>query len=102
MLRAIPRHPRRISVKQIRASLDHLHETPLAEDQRIGDEADGRVRVRATVADTPQLRWWLLGFGDAVSVQAPAELRQWFAQTAAAMAASYAAWAGAQGAAIEA
>ena len=60
------------------------------------------MRVRATVADTPQLRWWLLGFGDAVTVQAPAELRQWFAQTAVAMAASYAAWAGAQGAAIEA
>jgi predicted DNA-binding transcriptional regulator YafY len=72
------RHRRsiRLDARFTAAAANHLHETPLAEDQRIGDEADGRVRVRATVADTPQLRWWLLGFGDAVTVQAPAELRQ--------------------------
>jgi predicted DNA-binding transcriptional regulator YafY len=90
----------RLDARFTAAAADHLQETPLADDQRISDEADGRVRVRATVADTPQLRWWLLGFGDAVTVQAPAELRQWFATTAASMAASYAAWVGAQDAAI--
>jgi predicted DNA-binding transcriptional regulator YafY len=33
------------------------------------------VRVTATVANTPQLEWWLLGFGDAVEVVRPAVLR---------------------------
>lgn len=69
---------------------EHLTETPLSEDQKFGDDADGRVRLHATVADTPQLRWWLLGFGDAVEVLGPADLRRWFASTATSMAASYA------------
>jgi predicted DNA-binding transcriptional regulator YafY len=68
---------------------EHLTETPLSEDQKLGNEADGHVRLRATVADTPQLRWWLLGFGDAVEVVGPAALREWFAQTAVRMAKSY-------------
>ena len=38
---------------------DHLHETPLSHDQTIDDLGEGRVRVRASVLDTPQLRWWL-------------------------------------------
>jgi len=79
----------RLDARFTAAAADHLHETPLAEDQRISDEADGRVRVRATVADTPQLRWWLLAFGDAVQVLAPATMRQWFAATSKAMAATY-------------
>ena len=32
---------------------EHLYETPLSEDQKLGGESDGRVRLRATVADTP-------------------------------------------------
>ncbi|MHB8493736.1 MAG: WYL domain-containing protein [Casimicrobiaceae bacterium] len=69
---------------------DHLQETPLSEDQTIEDAADGRVRVRASVLDTPQLRWWLLGIADGVEVVAPAALRREFAQMTAAMAAHYA------------
>lgn len=53
----------------------HLRETPLAEDQRIKDAPDGEVIVSATVADTAQLRWWLLGFADQVEVLKPAKLR---------------------------
>jgi predicted DNA-binding transcriptional regulator YafY len=33
-------------------------------------------RVEATVADTGQLRWWLLGFGGRVEVQEPLGLRE--------------------------
>lgn len=71
------------------AAAEHLHETPLSEDQTITDLADGRVRVRATVLDTPQLRWWLLGIGEQVEVEGPASLRREFASMTAAMAAHY-------------
>ena len=43
---------------------------------------DGRVRVTATVRDTLQLRWWLLGFGEQVEVIGPETLREEFAETA--------------------
>jgi predicted DNA-binding transcriptional regulator YafY len=53
----------------------HLWETPLSADQTISaaDEA-GFVQVSATVEDTAQLRWWLLGFGDYVKVRKPVRL----------------------------
>jgi predicted DNA-binding transcriptional regulator YafY len=79
----------RLDARFTNEAAEHLTETPLSDDQRLGNEADGRVRLRATVADTPQLRWWLLGFGDAVEVVGPAVLREWFVQTAAKMADAY-------------
>ncbi len=54
---------------------EHLHETPLSKDQKIDVLPDGRLRITATVADTPQLEWWLLGFGGGVQVMAPQGLR---------------------------
>jgi len=60
----------------------HLAETPLAEDQKLHVLSDGRVRLTATVRETLQLRWWLQGFGDAVEVIAPMELRQTLFDTA--------------------
>lgn len=54
----------------------HLQETPLAEDQRIIYLPDGRLQVTATVLETQQLLWWLLGFGDGVEVIAPLDLRR--------------------------
>ena len=53
----------------------HLEETPLSVDQRLTEQPDGRVMVEATVADTGQLRWWLLGFGERVEVVEPEGLR---------------------------
>lgn len=53
----------------------HLTETPLAEDQEMRPGTDNRVDVRATLHDTAQFRWWLLGFGDAVEVMRPESLR---------------------------
>jgi predicted DNA-binding transcriptional regulator YafY len=79
----------RLDARFTSEAAEHLTETPLSEDQKLGGEADRRVRLRATVADTPQLRWWLLGFGDAVEVVGPTALREWFAQTTARMAKSY-------------
>jgi predicted DNA-binding transcriptional regulator YafY len=48
---------------------EHLYETPLSADQVIEDKGDGFLTVSATVPDTPQLQWWILGFGDQVSIQ---------------------------------
>ncbi|MEI6207678.1 MAG: WYL domain-containing protein [Desulfuromonadales bacterium] len=53
----------------------HLEETPLSEDQQLTDQQDGNVLVEATVADTRQLRWWLLGFGGRIEVLEPLGLR---------------------------
>jgi hypothetical protein len=53
----------------------HLHDTPLSVDQHIATLDHGRVIVRATVENTAQLRWWLLGFAELVEVSAPADLR---------------------------
>ncbi len=50
-------------------------ETPLERDQQCSTMADGRVRLRAAVPDTMQLRHWLRGFGPLVEVVGPPELR---------------------------
>jgi predicted DNA-binding transcriptional regulator YafY len=47
------------------------------------------VLVHATVENTAELRWWLLGFGELVEVLAPADLRDEFRTRATAMAAMY-------------
>lgn len=72
--------PLKLAFRMERMTAAHLHERPLAKDQQIGEaDADGFVTVTATVPDTQQLRWWLLGFGDKVEVSAPAALREEFA-----------------------
>jgi len=48
-----------------------LIETPLAEDQRLDKLPDSSYRLRATVADTKELRNWLRGFGAAVQLHFP-------------------------------
>lgn len=70
-------------------AIAHLSETPLAKDQTITDATDGWHRLTATVADNPQLRWWLLGFGDQAEVIAPTALRQEMASTADNLAKTY-------------
>lgn len=56
----------------------HLEETQLSDDQKLTDRGDGNVLVEATVTDTRQLRWWLLGFGGRVEVLEPQKLREEF------------------------
>jgi predicted DNA-binding transcriptional regulator YafY len=53
-----------------------LLETPLTPEQDHEVLDDGRIEVRATVDDSEQLRWWLMGFGSAVEVVAPQSLRE--------------------------
>ncbi len=64
---------------------DHLGETPLSADQSLVPAGKDRVRVRATVLQTPQLNWWLLGFGASVEVLRPASLRRAMASSARSM-----------------
>ena len=60
----------------------HLHETPISMDQKLTDLGKGKLKLKATVQDTSQLRWWLLGFGSQIEVVKPKRLRQEFIQTA--------------------
>jgi predicted DNA-binding transcriptional regulator YafY len=80
----------RLEARFASESAIHLYESPLSADQQLTPVDKDSVRLRATVNDTPQLRWWLLAFGDNVEVVAPASLRAQFATVAAAMAAAYA------------
>ncbi|MFZ5724427.1 MAG: helix-turn-helix transcriptional regulator [Pseudomonadota bacterium] len=81
--------PLKLVFRMERVTATHLHERPLAKDQKIDDDGTTHAIVRATVPDTQQLRWWLLGFGDKVEVLAPAALRAEFATIAATLAAQY-------------
>lgn len=54
---------------------EHLFETPLSKDQAIEEQEDGDLLVTAPVADTSQIRWWLLALGDGVEVIEPPTLR---------------------------
>jgi len=67
----------------------HLSERPLARDQRLTVWRDGRMRLQASVKDTLELRWWLLGFGDKVEVLVPKSLRTEFSAIACRMAVQY-------------
>ena len=71
------------------AVVAHLTETPLSADQQLTPHKDGRVRVRATVADTAQLRWWLQGFGGNVEVVRPKKLREEFREVSLKLAERY-------------
>lgn len=53
----------------------HLYETPLAPKQELRELASGWHRLKTRVVDSPQLVWWLLGFGDQVEVLRPKRLR---------------------------
>jgi predicted DNA-binding transcriptional regulator YafY len=59
-------------------AVEHLRETPLSLDQKIEPEKADWVCLHATVPDTAQLRWWLMGFGDQVEVLEPTSLRDEF------------------------
>ncbi len=57
-----------------------LVETPLSEDQEISPSSEGWVKIRATVNDTWQLRWWLLSQGADIEVISPESLRNEIAE----------------------
>ncbi len=67
-----------------------LRERPLAPDQQLEAAGDHEFVLRVRVADTMRLRWWLLGFGDRITVLGPDRLREEMAATVRRMAAAYA------------
>lgn len=74
--------PLQLEAEFTRQGANHLAECPLSDDQSITVLDDDKVLVRATVHDTEELRWWLRGFGDSVTVLAPIRLRDEFRQMA--------------------
>ena len=52
-----------------------LAETPLADDQQLVPSGED-FRLTATVADSWQLRWWILSQGAGMTVNNPQELRE--------------------------
>lgn len=60
---------------------EHLFETPITDAQMLTDLGEGRVKLVATVPNTLQLRWWLLGMGEGVEVIQPEMLREQIAET---------------------
>ncbi len=67
----------------------HLTELKLSAEQKITPQKDAAALLTATIADTAELRWWLLGFGSQVKVLGPPELRKEFAALTAEMMARY-------------
>lgn len=63
-------------VRFTRDAGEHLWDTPLTAEQQIIELGDGRLEVRARIADSLQLRWWLLGFAEKAEVMAPTVLRK--------------------------
>ena len=67
-----------------------LGDAKLASDHRTTMRRDGRILVEATVADSAELRTWLMGFGAMVEVLSPKRLRNEFTAHAEALHAAYA------------
>jgi predicted DNA-binding transcriptional regulator YafY len=53
----------------------HLYETPISENQSLEALTNDWTKVKVTVPDTSQLRWWLRGFGPDLQVLKPAQMR---------------------------
>jgi len=64
-----------------------VRETIWHPSQQLTDGPRGTVEMRVTVAGTVEITPWILGWGDAVEVLAPAELRQRISESGAKMAA---------------
>jgi predicted DNA-binding transcriptional regulator YafY len=58
-----------------RAAAVTILERALDKNQKVEDIDENTVRLTATVPDTRELRWWLLGFGDQSEVLEPKTLR---------------------------
>jgi len=79
----------RLRVRFAAEAAYHLQETPLSRDQQLSRVGEQTTELTATVADTAQLRWWLLGFGPSAEVIEPAALRGEFRQLIGRMASAY-------------
>ena len=50
-------------------------------NQKLKQLENGKFLLKASLPNTEQLRWWLLGFGDRVEVLKPKSLRKEFITT---------------------
>ena len=68
-----PLSPEKIKLEAVfeASAAYHLTEVKLAPDQTVEFRKDDTMLVKATVADSDELRWWLRGFGDDVVVKKP-------------------------------
>jgi len=78
---AVENNEIRLTVIFSQGAAFHLTETPLSHDQKMVHKHDGRIQVTATVKNSLQLRWWLLGFGEYIEVIKPKALRDEFIET---------------------
>lgn len=67
----------------------HLNESKLTVDQKLIPLDNSKHLFQATVRDTGQLRWWLLGFAEQVEILKPEALRKEFMQKTAKMSEKY-------------
>jgi predicted DNA-binding transcriptional regulator YafY len=72
---AIQGGPIQLEIRCSESVVAYLNETKLSEDQQMTPEENGWMRMTATVNDTWQLRWWLMGQGAGLEVCAPKYLR---------------------------
>ncbi|NBX17995.1 MAG: WYL domain-containing protein [Proteobacteria bacterium] len=70
--------PERIGLHLIvsKKASQHLLESSLSSDQTTEILKDGSIVLRATVDNTIELRWWIMGFAHECEVAAPAGLRE--------------------------
>ena len=89
---AYPQSSKRIKLKALfdPGAAFHLTERRLSVDQKLKKKPDGSYLLTATVQDTEELRWWLLGFGNGVEVLGPKALRAEFKAMVTDMARMYA------------
>lgn len=80
--------PLRLKLRFEGAVGQHLVERPLAPNQTVVTDEKG-LTVSAEVADSEELRWWILGFGPLVEVLEPRRLRTEVAGLVQKMAARY-------------
>ena len=75
-------HPDKMTIelKFSKMAGSHLYETKLTEDQNISVTRDGFIKVKVTVTDDMELRFWIRAFGDSVEVLKPKKLRDEFKQ----------------------
>lgn len=78
-----------VSLKFCAEAGEHLLESKLSEDQQAEALPDNNLLIRASVPNTPQLVWWILGFAELVEVLEPLPLRERIAECSRRMAALY-------------
>ena len=78
-----------LRVRFEKTAAHHLYESHLSADQVLKADGENHVVLAATVRDSAEIRWWLLGFGDKVEVLGPKNLREEFSAIAGRLASMY-------------